>query len=299
MKTQTWKEYLYFSRKERIALVVLLIITAVFWLLPRLAKPDGLPPQLGQVVFLQPSGDSVVLYTASADKQLMAIKEPAQFFFNPNTLEQAGWLQLGLSEKVAHTIIHYREKGGRFYKPEDLRKIYGLREEEARRLMPFIRLSDNKLSVPAPVAAYPVSTAATIPASGKHPILTDINTATQEDWKRFPGIGEVLSKRIVAFRNKAGGFCTVAQVAQTYGIADSVFKAMRPFLTVNTTTIPRLNINTASAFQLQMRPSVTAQTADAIVTYRQGHGNYTTIHDLEAITGAVVYQQIFQYFIVE
>lgn len=298
MKTQTWKEYLYFSRKERIALVVLLVITTIFWLLPRLAKPDGLPPQLSQIVFLQPSGDSMVLYAAEVSNQPTTVTAAGLFSFNPNTLEQAGWQQLGLSEKVARTIIHYREKGGRFYKPEDLHKIYGLHEEEARRLIPFVRLSGNQPAVPALVAS-PVSAAATISSSGKHPSAIDINTATPEDWKRFPGIGEVLSKRIVSFRNKAGGFCAVAQVAQTYGIADSVFKAMSPFLTVNMATIPKLNINTANAFQLQMRPSITAETATAIIRYREEHGFYTTVQNLQTVTGVTVYQEIFQYLIAE
>ena len=52
-------------------------------------------------------------------------KEPVELFtFNPNTLETEGWRKLGLSERQAKTIMNYRSKGGRFYKKEDLKKIY-------------------------------------------------------------------------------------------------------------------------------------------------------------------------------
>ena len=34
----------------------------------------------------------------------------------------------------------------------------------------------------------------------------NINTATAEDWKAFPGIGDAISNRIIKFRSSIGGF---------------------------------------------------------------------------------------------
>lgn len=298
MKTQTWKEYLYFSRKERIALIVLFSITTIFWLLPRMVEPNVLPPQLEKIV-LKTTADSLVL-TAALPEQIPAGAAPTLFFFNPNTLDEAGWCKLGLSEKVARTISHYREKGGHFYKPDDLRKIYGLQQADANRLVPYVRLSGNASPVVAVAATLPEHQAvAPVYYSGKHPVPTDINTASAEDWMRFPGIGEVLGNRIVAFRTKAGGFCSIMQVAQTYGVKDSVFMQMKPFLLVNNTTVPKLNINTATAFQLQTRPHITAEIAQAIIDYRQANGQYPSLPTLKVITGDVVYQQISHYLIAE
>ncbi|MFL5789066.1 MAG: helix-hairpin-helix domain-containing protein, partial [Flavisolibacter sp.] len=48
------------------------------------------------------------------------------FRFDPNTLSLDGWKRLGLNENKIKTIIHYREKGGHFYKQEDVQKIWGL-----------------------------------------------------------------------------------------------------------------------------------------------------------------------------
>ena len=58
----------------------------------------------------------------------------------------------------------------------------------------------------------------------------NVNTATEEEWKALPGIGDVLSKRIVKFRTKLKGFISVQQVGQTYGLADSVFQKILPYL---------------------------------------------------------------------
>jgi competence protein ComEA len=51
----------------------------------------------------------------------------------------------------------------------------------------------------------------------------DINTATAEEWKALPGIGEVLANRIIKFRERIGGFVSMEQLHKTYGISDSVF----------------------------------------------------------------------------
>ena len=44
------------------------------------------------------------------------------------------------SDKTIHTILNYRNKGGRFKQPEDLRKIYGLQKEEADLLIPYVQI---------------------------------------------------------------------------------------------------------------------------------------------------------------
>ena len=66
---------------------------------------------------------------------------------------------------------------------------------------------------------------------------TNINTATAEDWKAFPGIGDVIANRIVKFRTSMGGFKSVDQVGKTYGLSDSVFQLIKPYLYVKDSSI--------------------------------------------------------------
>lgn len=148
------------------------------------------------------------------------------FRFNPNTIDEAGWLKLGVRPRIVQIILHYREKGGRFRRPADLAKIYGLTPAEANRLMPYVFIEDVHEAVTVPAAA---KTAEQPAAARSYPVL-DINTATAEQWEALPGIGPVLANRIVKFRYMLGGFNSVEQLKQTYGLSDSVFRNIQPYL---------------------------------------------------------------------
>lgn len=236
-----WKEYLYFSRKERWAVAVFLLVIAVFAFLPRLLPPPAMPVA-DDVIACMPGIDSG---KPIAYRQILvpASSRPSELFaFDPNTISEQKMLQLGLSPKIARTIRHYREKGGHFRSPEDIRKIYGLTPDLANRLIPLITITTVKQSIPkgstgVTYSSSPISPTGHFDSSQAAPLyprknyaVTYVNTATQEDWKRFPGIGEVLSKRIVAFRTKMGHFGSVMDVKQTYGLPDTVFNRILPFL---------------------------------------------------------------------
>ena len=124
-------------------------------------------------------------------------------------------------DQPVRTIMNYRNKGGGFTTAADIRKIWGLKKEEADRLIPYIRIATQR-------------------AMGKENTgekVIDINTATAEEWKSLPGIGEVLSNRIVRFRDKIGGFGSIQEVSKTYGLRDSVFQKLVPYLKLDSTTI--------------------------------------------------------------
>ena len=268
MQKHLWKDYFHFSRKERAALFVLLVTILLLIFLPRFFTPQVAEPQL-DLVAMDSLNTKIVprLETANAEINNTLPSTAIHLFpFNPNTITEAGLQQLGLRPKTILTLIHYREKGGQFRKPDDLRKIYGLRPEEANRLIPYVSIPSKELAATSLKSAtvslqptIPVTSATNFQSSapaasytsfrklspGKQLIATNINTATAADWKKFPGIGEVLSKRIVAFRNKLGGFQSVSQVQQTYGLPDSVFNLMLPYLYLDTAVVASPAVKTA------------------------------------------------------
>ncbi|MCD4666133.1 MAG: helix-hairpin-helix domain-containing protein, partial [Bacteroidales bacterium] len=75
--------------------------------------------------------------TTKYEKEVIAINP---FSFDPNKLPEEKWLEMGLRENLVHTIINYRDKGGRFYENEDLKKIFGMKEQEYLILEPYIRI---------------------------------------------------------------------------------------------------------------------------------------------------------------
>lgn len=148
------------------------------------------------------------------------------FYFNPNTITAEEWKALGLRNRTVKTILNYREKGGRFRQANDIRKIWGLTPAEAEILLPYVRLSalSSKQEKEIVVVSKP----------GKLLHNIDVNKATVEEWKTLPGIGEVLANRLVRFREKLGRFNAVEQVGKTYGLSDSVFRQLKPYLHMDT-----------------------------------------------------------------
>ncbi len=201
------------------------------------------------------------------------------FPFDPNTLSVEGWQKLGIKDKTIQTIQKYLSKGGRFYKPEDIGKIWGLHPNEINRLLPFIQIAQNdKKSFDNHLFSNnKYEKAPYIPS------LTDINTADTIALIGLPGIGSKLAQRIVNFREKLGGFYSIEQVGETFGLADSTYQKIKNRLTILNTTVRQININTASVDQLKIHPYLRFNVANAIIQYRSQHGDFSTVEDLRKV----------------
>ena len=203
------------------------------------------------------------------------------FHFDPNTLPIEGWMRLGIREKTANTIWNYISKGGRFNKPEDIGKIWGLHEDEVNRLLPYVRIelsNNDKYVTPQnkDVSKQPETTTYL-------KTIVDINTAYTAAFIALPGIGSKLANRIIAFRDKLGGFYKVEQVAETYALPDSTFQKIKDRLVVNSSAVKKININTASVDELKNHPYIRYNIANTIIQYRKQHGDFTALNDLKNI----------------
>lgn len=281
------KDYFSFSKKEGIAAIVLALLISFFIALPYLIKSEKKKPVIDKVMLEEitklqsgkPNNDSThANYKAypnysSPNKQENATFEP--FNFDPNTVDEAGWHKLGLRDKTIHTMMNYRSKGGQFRQPDDVKKIWGLRPEEASRIMPYVHIvgmADDKKKGYTPYKA-----------SLLKPKIVDINTATVEQLRNIPGMGNGLLYRILKYKERLGGFLTIEQVKETYGMSDSAFVLMQPFLKLNSPIITKININTATDYDLSSHPYLERNVAKAIVLYRIQHGDYQTINDIMKI----------------
>lgn len=81
------------------------------------------------------------------------------------------------------------------------------------------------------LSAMPEPTPAPTPVPT--PLLVDLNTATAQELDQLPGIGEVLSERIVAYRTENGPFQTIEEIMDVDGIGESVFADLSPYITVS------------------------------------------------------------------
>ncbi|MDE1192847.1 MAG: helix-hairpin-helix domain-containing protein [Arachidicoccus sp.] len=232
MKKFNWKDYFIFSKKERRFAVWIIVIVGIVTFISIYFQGKDDSDSVTKLFDkeLTDSAKNLIVRTNTSNDSISkdSIIPKQLFVFDPNTLDENGWKKLGLPQRTIHTIINYRSKGGKFYKPEDLKKIYGLDKEMAEELIPYVSLQTNKINTfkqnefhnNNQQNNYPVKKYTTI----------NINSATEEEWKSLPGIGEVLSKRIVKFRNSKGSFASIDEVGKTYGLQDSVFQKIKPYL---------------------------------------------------------------------
>ena len=111
----------------------------------------------------------------------------------------------------------------------------------------------------------------------------DLNTADTAELQQLRGIGPVLSARIVRYRSLLGGFTDREQLLEVYGLADSVYRRIAPQLSVDTTRIQRLDINTATYGQLVRHPYLDKHQVAAIVRLRERKGAFASLDDLRQI----------------
>jgi competence ComEA-like helix-hairpin-helix protein len=125
----------------------------------------------------------------------------------------------------------------------------------------------------------------------------NINEADTSAFISLPGIGSRLADRIIRFREKLGGFYSIDQIAEVYGLADSVFQKIKPLLQLGPFTINKIDINTATLEELKAHPYIKYAIANSIVQYRCQHGTFSTMEDLKKIVliTAEVYRKISAY----
>ena len=203
------------------------------------------------------------------------------FYFDPNTASSEDWKRLGLRDKTIHTIQKYLSKGGKFYKPEDISKIWGLSPADAQRLIPYVSIKNTLKEYSSFEKNEYHNTSVSYTPKTIQPV--DINLADTTDFINLPGIGSKLSQRIVAFRNKLGGFYSVEQVGETYLLPDSVFQKIKPALVINHDHIRQININTATIDEMKSHPYLRYNLANAIFQYRQQHGNFNSVDEIKKI----------------
>ncbi len=290
------KEYFTFSKKERVAVIMLLLLISACIVAPMFYKAKPEKPRLNKILIdfiAQNSTGAKLSDRAEQDVSLPSTEIAAStalhslFSFDPNTLAPEGWKKLGLPERTIRTIVNYRNKGGRFRTPEDLRKIWGISKEQAEQLIPYARIPETD----APIVGFKKKEDK---QEVKHPVIIDINTATAEEWQSLPGIHSFLAERIIKYRERIGGFAGLADVKKTYGINDSIYSLINPYLKTDPSTTPKTDLNTAGFYELRTKANIPETVARSILVYRRQYGPFVSVSDLKKIVfvNDSIYQRI-------
>jgi competence protein ComEA len=210
---------------------------------------------------------------ASSHKKTVSL-----FKFNPNTLNKEGWETLGLSAKQAQSIVSYTAKGGRFYKPEDLQKMYTISPEMYKKILPYVNIPDQPLKISKNDALSEKKEYAK-----KTPVIVDINTADSTQLDEIKGIGGTFALRILKYRERLGGFYKKEQLLEVYGLDSNKYAEIKDQIKIGNTPLKTININTAGFNDLKRSPYLSFKQINAIIQYRRQHGNYTGVSDLKKV----------------
>ena len=220
---------------------------------------------------------------SSAEDDVLSLKngekifenmDDIQFFeFDPNNLSVDKWKHLGLSEKAINTIRKYLKKGGRFYKPEDIKKIYGLKIDWYKLAEPYIKIRE--------IDATDIKTGARVIVNEKKAALIELNSADSLLLTDLRGIGPVLAGRILKYRNLLGGFVRKDQLLEVYGLAYETFENISQAVIIDTTGITRIDLNKAAYTKLIRHPYLDVYTVKGILNYRDIQGNIKDVNELK------------------
>ncbi len=190
--------------------------------------------------------------------------EPAKAkIIDPNTAVLQDLIDAGIPARSAQNIIKYRSNGGQFKSAIDLVKIYGMSDSLLK------ELKDLLIYNPSPKADNATLTS------------IDINTSDTSGWKKLAGIGSVLSKRIVNYREKLGGFYSPLQLKEVYGLADSTLQKIQPLLQPSS-IFRKIRINQDTLTRLY-HPYISKKDAQVIEQYKNQHGPFNGPDDLKSI----------------
>jgi len=263
----SWEAYFIFSEKERKGIIVLGVILTL------------------SIVFalLVPHKNDLVRKTNPLASPTLHL-----FKFDPNTIDSANAIHLGIPLKQVKTLMHYREKGGRFYKKGDLLKLYGLDPLIAHQLIPFIELTSSESKWGSnPYRDKGNNFKSNYSHSYKYKMnngspswTIDINEADASEWNDKTKLPMNIVHQIINYKNHLGGFTHPMQLKKVYGLADTTFQNLRPHLLVQKNFKPLLNSSTMNFAQWKSLGIFEDQQLYEILKLRKQQGGQVSWREL-------------------
>ena len=273
--------YFTYTRSEKnaaiILSIVLLVLQIVFWYKYFYLKPGEYvlsDEEKAAVMEINNRANHAVNYAGKkTNVRTEAMDTPAVMMaFDPNSLNEAGFMKIGLSQKQAASLIRFRDKIGGFKKLEDVQKVRVVRPALFNKWKPYIQLA--KIDKSKSEKTY------TSNFVKPQKVILDLNKADTSALNELPLIGSGRARAIVSYRERLGGFVSIEQLHEVKAIPDSVYEIISTRLIVTGGPARKLDINHLPADSLR-HPYLSKQLARLIVNFREQHGLFKTSSDLQ------------------
>jgi len=291
-----FKEYFNLSNTEQRGIIGLLLIILFVFVGTRLFfmfQPAAEIPKDNTILLAKFYEDSTSNYiktpTTNNENLIKEKKEIKYFKFDPNTVSKSELELLGFDSKTANILINYREKDGKFYQKEDLKKVYGVSDELYNNVTAYITIPQKVYSKKANSTNKEEEIETNIKEEKvtSSPIIVNINTADSIQLMQIKGIGKTYANRIIKYRNLLGGFNNVHQLKEVYGIDEEVYEGLETQIEVSG-AVEQINVNTATWKELVSHPYIDANMAGIITKYIKANGK---VSNLDKILNPNVFDQ--------
>lgn len=257
------------------------ILWLLFILLALLTARKWLDPLPAKIVLDQNLIDSIQRQVDLLNAQ--RLRERNRIFpFNPNFLTDYRSYMLGIPTESFDRLKAYREAGNWINSVADFKHVTAVPDSVLDRIRPYFsfpewtRTMNNKAKAKA--ERYAVNEYAT---------KIDLNKASREELMQVKGVGEVLSSRIISFRERYEEFTSLDQLYGVYGLKHEVIERIKQrFILPNPRPLEKLNINNASASDLSTIPGISFELGREIwefVRLRDGIDNLFELAKLDQI----------------
>jgi competence protein ComEA len=210
------------------------------------------------------------------------------FDFDPNMASVEELESLGVPTFLANRINNYRSKGGVFFIKTDLLKIFDFPDSLFNTLAPFVLLPDQRVEIIKPKEDGAKKLSLKQPVEIKErkadlegSLLLDINTSDSTQFKKLRGIGSSYARRIISYRTLLGGYQAVDQLREVYGMNDTLFNSIKPYIILSdSVSIRKVPINLATFKELLAHPYIDYEQTKEILNLKSKNGKFRKPEDM-------------------
>ena len=279
----SFKNYFEFNKKERNGILLLsfiLMITIVYYNSMHLFQ-EHTKTDFSEFESLIPI----------VEEGLDENKKDSLFVFNPNTLNDQGWILLGLTPKQLSIFRNYKSSGVVFYNKEELQKCFAISKEFIDKVSEFITFPEKEISTKKELKEIDIK---------KKKVLlkmVELNSADSIALISVSGIGPFYAKQIIKYRNDLGGFISLKQFPEIWGLEKIDLERVSSQITIDNSNLRKINLNTSTIEGLWNHPYLNYKQSKSIVNYRMQHGDYNLIEDIQDIVliDSILFRKIAPY----
>lgn len=245
----------------------------------------GMSERVGTSVQLSPEDvaelEAFATLTKERKKRQEEVRMPVQTFpFNPNTADSMTLLRVGLKPWQVKNLMAYRRAGGRWKDADDFKRLYGLSDEEFQRLRPYVQIPPavKEVYFTEHDRARQDSLHHLRPEKFTQLTVLDLNTVDTLTLRKIPGIGMGYSRSIVSYRERLGGFVSVAQLKDIEGLPARIEEW---FSIEEQVAVRTISINKSDFKTLVRHPYLSYEQVKVITTHIRKYGPLRSWKDLQ------------------